>query len=200
VASDYQLLELQGDTIEPWLGAIGDLRIQVFREYPYLYDGSSDYESHYLRRYMEARDGLVVLVTEPDGRAVGATTCLPMAEEGPEFREPFERAGIDVTEIFYFGESVLLPEWRGRGIGKRFFDLREAHARALGYPLTAFCAVDRPRDHPRRPADYRPLDDFWRSRGYARHPDLQARFPWKEIGADEEITNSLTFWLRDWRA
>jgi len=98
--------------------------------------------------------------------------------------------------VLYFGESLLLPEYRGRGIGHRFFDLREQHAGKLGLPLTAFCAVDRPPDHPKRPDDYRPLDGFWTSRGYVKRAGLRAVFDWKEIGASVESPHSLTFWLR----
>lgn len=29
-----------------------------------------------------------------------------------------------------------------------------------------------PSDHPLRPAGYRLLDDFWRSQGYVKHPEL----------------------------
>ena len=123
-----------------------------------------------------------------------------MSEEGPEFQEPFRRAGIDVGSVFYFGESIVLPEWRGRGLGRMFFDKREAHARRLGYPVTAFCAVDRPDGHPQRPAGYRPLDPFWHGRGYTKRPDLQARYPWKEIGEDRETPKTLTFWTRSWTA
>ena len=113
--SDYKIHELQAAELEPWLNGLGKLRIDVFREYPYLYDGDEDYERNYLRRYLEAKDSLVVVVTDSKDDVVGATTCLPMAEEGPEFREPLEQTGMNVGEIFYLGESVLLPEWRGRG-------------------------------------------------------------------------------------
>jgi GNAT superfamily N-acetyltransferase len=190
--------ELRGAELEPWLDALGSLRIRVFREFPYLYDGSSDYERDYLRIYQETPGSLVVLVTSPAGEVVGATTCLPLAAEGPEFRQPFEQQGIDVSEILYFGESLLLPEWRGRGLGKAFFDHRETHARRLGLPVTAFCAVDRPPDHPLRPDHYRPLDGFWESRGYVKQPALRATFSWKEIGEPTESPKTLTFWTKSW--
>lgn len=193
---DFHLHEMSGVALEPWLSALGELRIRVFREYPYLYDGSAEYERGYLQRYIDARDSLVVLVTDADGHLVGATTCLPMAEEGPEFRQPFVDAGLSIDQIFYFGESILLPGWRGRGIGKAFFDHREAHAQKLGYQTTTFCAVDRPSNHPARPAYYRPLDGFWQSRGYQKQSGLQARFPWKEIGEETESDQTLTFWCK----
>ena len=154
-----------------------------------------DFKSHF---YLEAKDSLVVLVTDSASEVVGATTCLPMSEEGPEFREPFERADIAVNDVFYFGESILLREWRGRGIGHLFFDRREAHTRKLGYPTAAFCAVDRAEDHPQRPSDYRPLDPFWKKRGYEKQDQLKAGFPWKEIGAEVETEQTLTFWIKRW--
>ena len=192
----YHIHELRGAQIEPWLDALGGLRIRVFREFPYLYDGSLDYERQYLRIYQEAAGGLVVIVTDSNGELIGATTCLPMTEEGPEFQKPFIEHGHDLSHIMYFGESILLPEWRGRGLGKEFFVRREAHARQLGLKITAFCAVDRSEDHPMRPANFRPLNGFWESRGYVRQPSLRTSFSWKEIGEETESPKTLTFWVK----
>lgn len=193
-----RMQQLRGDRIEPWLDALGALRIRVFREYPYLYDGTADYERDYLAIYQKASGSMVVIVTDADDRLVGATTCLPLAEEGLEFQQPFLDQGLDIGEIMYFGESILLPEWRGQGLGKEFFNLREAHALSLGMRTTAFCAVDRPRDHPSRPADFRPLDSFWQARGYVKQPDLRVTFPWKETGSLAETPQTLTFWTKSW--
>lgn len=190
--------QLHGSDLTPWLDALGHLRIQVFRDFPYLYDGSLDYERDYLRTYAESPEAMVVIVTDPSGKPIGATTCIPLSEETSEFRIPFEAAGIDPNRVMYFGESILLPEWRGVGIGKEFFNRREAHALKMGKDITAFCAVDRSESHPLRPADYRPLDEFWKSRGYLRHPQMKAVFTWKEIGEDAESPKNLTFWTRVW--
>lgn len=190
--------ELHGTALEPWLDGLGALRITVFREYPYLYDGSLEYERDYLRTYAEAPQSLVVLVTDEKGGVLGATTCIPLRNEGPEFQEPFLKHGFDVNEVCYFGESILLPRLRGRGIGKEFFLRREAHARTLGARWTGFCAVDRPPDHPLRPEGYRPLDEFWTAQGYIKRPDMQATFVWKEIGQATESPKTLTFWLKEW--
>jgi GNAT superfamily N-acetyltransferase len=103
-----------------------------------------------------------------------------------------------VNDVCYFGESILLPQLRGKGVGKEFFRRREAHAQRLGVKWTAFCAVDRPVDHPQRPPGYRPLDDFWTAQGYTRRPGMQATFMWKEIGESAESPKTLTFWLKEW--
>ena len=190
-----RLQNFHGPELEPHLDGLGALRIAVFREYPYLYDGSLEYEREYLRTYVNSPRSLVVLAFDEE-RVVGATTCLPMADEGPEFQAAFVQGGYDLATICYFGESILLPEYRGQGIGKEFFARREAHARQHGFKFSTFCAVDRPAAHPLRPAGYRPLDEFWRSQGYAKHPELQATFVWKEIGEETESPKTLTFWVK----
>ena len=190
--------ELSGDALLPWIDGLGRLRIAVFREYPYLYDGSLDYEREYLKTYAKSTRSLVVLVTDAQDEVVGATTCIPLSDEGPEFQEAFIQAGRDVNDVCYFGESILLPQFRGRGMGKEFFKRREAHAKKLGFKWTAFCAVDRRAEDTRRPADYRPLDEFWISQGYTKQPDLKATFVWKEIGDDAESPKTLTFWTKPW--
>ena len=92
---------------------------------------------------------------------------------------------------------MLLPAYRGRGLGHVFFDEREAHARALGLKVTAFCAVQRPGTHPRRPADYQPLDAFWARRGYRHHPELHTRYHWRDLDEAEESAKPMSFWLKE---
>jgi GNAT superfamily N-acetyltransferase len=189
------LLPLRGSALQPYLSDLGRLRITVFRDYPYLYEGSLDYEQDYLQRYLAAEDSLTVLAL--DGSAVvGATTCLPLVVESAEFQKPFRDAGIPVKEVCYFGESILLSQYRGQGVGRAFFQHREAHAQQLGLSSTAFCAVDRPIDHALRPLDYVPLDAFWTRLGYVKQPGLQASFHWKEVGEDTESAKTLTFWMK----
>ena len=187
---------LRGAAIAPRLDEVARLRIAVFREFPYLYDGDFDYEARYLQAYVETPDSVCVLALDGD-RVVGASTGLPLADEEPGFQAPFVERGIPVGEVFYCAESVLLPGYRGRGLGHRFFDEREAHARALGrFRWTAFAAVDRAADDPRRPPDARDNDAFWFGRGYVRQPGMTMRLAWKEHGEAEESDKSLTFWLR----
>lgn len=190
-----QLEVVSGRAILPWLDHLAALRIRVFREFPYLYDGSLAYERDYLAEYAESEHGLVVLALAGN-RVVGCSTGLPLPEAATEFRQPFVDAGRDPAEVFYFGESVLNPDFRGQGLGHRFFDEREAHAARLGLKTTAFCAVIRPSDHPLRPRPYRPLDEFWHGRGYVRQPNLVATLAWKDLDQASETVKQLVFWLK----
>jgi GNAT superfamily N-acetyltransferase len=185
-----------GTEIAHRLEDVARLRIGVFRDWPYLYEGSLGYEREYLSAYARSNESLFVLAFD-DGKVVGASTGLPLADTTVEFHQPFAGQGIAIESVFYFGESVLLPGYRGRGIGHAFFDRREAHARALDrFQWTAFCSVDRNDDDPRCPQDYRPNDAFWHKRGYQRRAGMTMRLPWKEAGRGE-VVHPLTFWLRE---
>jgi GNAT superfamily N-acetyltransferase len=186
---------LAGVAVEPVIPDLARLRITVFRDFPYLYDGDFDYERKYLRKFSQLAESTVVVAR--DGAAiVGASTALPMVKAGDDVIRPFRGRGLDPAAYYYFGESVLLSGYRGQGVGVAFFTGREARARALGFRHATFCAVDRPEGHPRRPKDFVPLDAFWTRRGYARRPDLVATFAWKETGETDESPKSLTFWVK----
>jgi GNAT superfamily N-acetyltransferase len=186
---------LAGEAVAPAIPDLARLRIEVFRDFPYLYDGDLGYERKYLQKFADLPES--TLVVARDGQAiVGASTALPLVKAGDAVAAPFRAQGLDPARFYYFGESVLLSAYRGQGIGVAFFERREARARALGFRRAAFCAVDRPATHARRPKDYVPLDAFWTHRGYARRPDLVATFEWKEVGEAEETPKTLTFWVK----
>lgn len=185
---------LTGAALESALDDVARLRIEVFRAWPYLYDGDLDYERTYLTAYQS--DGAVVVAAFDGAKIVGASTGAPMTDHADDFAAAFADRPEKLSEIFYCAESVLLPQYRGHGLGHVFFDAREAHARKLGARYCAFCSVIRPQDHPARPADYRPLDGFWRKRGYAPLPGVIAHFSWKDVGEDQQSEKSLQFWMR----
>jgi GNAT superfamily N-acetyltransferase len=188
-------VSLTNTEILPYLDSLGNLRLRIFHEYPYLYEGTVEDEREYLSTYVKAPSSLIVLAIAGK-EIVGATTCVSMIESDASFRSCFEKASLPTENICYLGESVLLPEYRGRGIGKIFFQKRLEHAWQLRSTTAAFCSVERPINHPLRPAVYRPLDGFWESLGFQKHPELQAQFVWREVGEATESPKTLTFWLK----
>ncbi len=186
---------LQGSAILAHLPSLARLRIRVFREFPYLYEGSLDYESHYLSTYAQTPDCLLLVARHGDA-IVGCSTGLPLRHEPESLIAPFLDANLDPDTIFYCGESVVLPDHRGQGLGGRFFEAREAYARALGLTMSCFCRVVRAPDHALRPSDYTPLDGFWRRRGYTPHPTLEATMRWRQLGHSQETAHRMAFWLK----
>jgi GNAT superfamily N-acetyltransferase len=186
-----------GAAVAPYLDAVAELRIAVFRDWPYLYCGDHEYEKNYLATYAQSPESLFVLAFDGP-RVIGASTGIPLIDETSAFQQPFLDRGIALADVFYFGESVLLKEYRGHGLGHRFFDEREGYARRLErFSMTAFCAVERGEDDPRRPADVRANDVFWSKRGYRRQDDMFCRLEWQEIGSDGPSCHRLRFWLRE---
>jgi len=187
---------LTGPAFQAALDDLASLRIRVFRDFPYLYDGTRDYEAKYLGRLANAKDGIIVAARDGD-RVVGCATGSALSAHHEEFGAPFRAAGYDLDDFFYCGESVLLHEYRGQGIGHVFLDQREAHARACGYKRVTFCAVVRPADLPLKPANFRSLDGFWERRGYRRVEGMVTEFAWKDIDQDVETAKPMQFWMRE---
>lgn len=184
-----------GSGLAQVIPALARLRITVFRDFPYLYDGDAAYEADYLADFAAA-EGAVIVVARDSEQIVGAATAAPLAAQDAAWQEPLAAAGFDIARTFYFGESVLLDSYRGQGIGHAFFDHREAQARSHGASHAAFCSVIRAEDHPARPTAYRPLDAFWRGRGYAPLAGITASFNWKTVVNVTEEPHQLQYWTR----
>ena len=193
--SALRIEALTGARLQTHLPDVARLRIEVFRAYPYLYDGDYDYEARYIAAF--AASPHAVVVGAFDGSSlVGASTAAPLAAQVDDVTTPFRARGDDLSKVFYFGESVLRDAHRGQGIGVRFFEEREAHALAHDATVAAFCAVVRADGHPGRPRGYVPLDAFWRKRGYAPVPNLTCRMSWHDIGEVEETRKVMQFWTK----
>lgn len=196
--SEVVLQRVVGDAIGAHLDALAALRIAVFREWPYLYEGSADYERKYLATYARSAHSLVVIARDGE-RIVGAATAMPLTQHSDDVVPPLAAAGYAPERVFYFGESVLDPSYRGRGLGHRFLAEREAFAREHGYAVATFCAVVRPADHPARPADYRSLAPLWTKHGFIERQDIATTFSWQDVGESTETAKPMVFWTKELR-
>lgn len=196
-ASLVKTRTLTGEDLERALPALAALRIEVFRAFPYLYAGSPAYEVRYLRDFAAAKDSFIVAAETDSGEIAGCATGSALTGHHAEFSGPLVQAGFPLSSTFYFGESVLLPAFRGQGFGHAFFDAREAHARARGYKRACFCAVERAKDHPARPEDYSPLDRFWTKRGYRKLDGLVTEFAWPVAPGGPNLMHPMGYWMRE---
>jgi GNAT superfamily N-acetyltransferase len=187
---------LSREEVAERLGDLATLRITVFRGWPYLYDGDAEYEQAYLRPYTQSSAAIVAGAF--DGAAlVGASTGTPLTDHEEGVAEAVSASGLAPGDVFYFAESVLLPAFHGRGIGHAFFDVRERHARRLGFRHVVFASVIRPDDHPMRPDRHRDLGPFWRGRGYSPVDGPVARLSWRDVGDAHETEKRLRLWRLD---
>jgi GNAT superfamily N-acetyltransferase len=196
MSKNIRIERWSGAALQQYIPELARLRIEVFRDFPYLYIGDYDYEKKYLQTYIDTPESVIVLAFDGE-KVVGASTAIPMQYETDELKKPFLEHGYNLDDVFYCSESVLNKDYRGLGLGVRFFEQREAHAADLGgFKTITFCCVVRPIDHPRRPANYVPLDQFWNKRGYFKHPELKTTYTWKDLDDTEETPKPMTFWLK----
>ena len=194
--SDITFEKLTGPAAAARLEAMANLRLTVFREFPYLYDGSRAAELAYLRTYADSPGGCVILAR--DGRKiVGAITGIPLQNETEDFTAPFRARGWDLASLYYVGELLFLPPWRGRGLGTRLLALLAEHVRALGtFRYLACATVERPPDHPLRPVDFIPIERFCERQGFVKHPELSCRVCWRELDGVRS-PKSMVFWIKE---
>lgn len=184
-----------GNEIGNYITELARLRITVFNEFPYLYKGSEVYEEEYLSTYLKSQISVFVLALDNEA-VVGAASGMPLIKETVEVQKPFIEHNINPKDVFYFGESVLLKQYRGQGIGKIFMQERENHAIKHKFSITAFCGVIRADNHPRKPSGFRPLDTFWMNYGYQKQPEMVTEFIWQDLDEKTASPKKMMFWLK----
>ena len=192
---------LRFETLKPQdharvLPILAQLCLDTFRDYPFHYDGDLDFELNDLSAYARLPDARVFLALD-GGDLAGFSTCIPIAGEDDLVKKPLLDAGVDLNEFLYLGESLLKPNYRGQGIGKSFFDLREAHALTLPkVKNTVFFTLSQPKNDPRRPTSYYDLRNYWAKRGYQKVESWITHYPWDEVGTDEPVSHPMEYWLK----
>lgn len=192
--SSVQLQVLKGSEIQPYIDTLAELRLLIFREYPYLYEGNIQEERNYLKMYYQSKNSFVILALDK-GKPVGTATGVPFDKTPKEFRETFAKNGIPIEGIFYSGELILLKEYRNKGLGSRLYEELEKLVSGK-YEKIAICEVIKAKKDPKQPKDYVPSDRFWSKKGFIRHPQLAMYTSWKEIGGRKKIRHTLVFSLK----
>ena len=191
-----RFLVLNGAQARPYLTQIAELRIRIFRDFPYLYEGSMEYEEAYLETYFKSSHSALVLCLDGQ-RVVGVSTAIALSEESLSIKKTFLEGGLDLGSYVYFGESLLSQDYRGRGVGKEFFKHRLVFARLQQKAEWAvFCAVIRSEGDPLRPTHYSPLNTFWQKQGFEEWTGMKCSLSWKRIGEASESTHELQFWRK----
>ena len=187
---------LTGTAVEDFLNDIASLRIEIFREFPYLYDGRREDELHYLKLYSVTPESFVIIINDGE-KVAGAATGMPLCHETTELVEPFSGTSYPVDEIFYVGELLFYPEHRNRGMGMQLVRMVEEQIRSYSTYRYLTCAtVVRPDDHPLRPTDYIPIDRFLAHTGFSLLPGITTSFTWLETDGVRRC-HPMNFWIKE---
>lgn len=197
--TDITIHPFVGHTIRPYLPCVAKLSIEVYKEYPFLYESSLEDEMQALQKFADHEEAISIVVFD-GSTIVGASMGIPLEAESEDILSPFKQKKIDSTRYYHFAESFLLKAYRGRGIGHHFFDLREEFAcRLERFDFACFYNVDRPDNDPKRPEDHLCIEDLWRKRGFSHHKEIRFRQKWKDVGEEISSEKELSFWIKDLR-
>ncbi len=176
---------------------LGQFRIAIFRDWPYLYDGNMPYERDYLSRYARCESSFVLVGRDAHGIRY-ACTAIPLKHELPQFQQSFLERQIPVDNKFYLGEIMVRRELRGQGMGRLLMNKALSTIAELNHPSAevVLATVIRPSTHPLKPADYNASDHLWTKSGFARRDDLVMTLDWKDIDQERETTKEMVYWLR----
>jgi len=181
----------QGADIERYTERLGRFRIEIFAEYPYLYDGNIEYEHKYLARYAASPNSFLIFCEDASG-FVAACTGICMKDADEEFRSVFEPQ--EIAKTYYIGEVMIRKGYRGKGIGSKLLTNAVSIIKNMGFKQASLCAVEREENHPLRPNDYVSPDNLWLRFGFKKLQEKKARYSWKDIGAAEESQKLMSVW------
>jgi len=176
---------LKGSQIKSIEKSFADLRITIFREYPYLYEGDLSTEKHYFDMFGDN----TICITAKDGAAIiGISIGTPLQEVLKRFLEPLTEAHINVKRMFYLADLLVLKSYRGQRIGHALYELFEKEVQKTGQFSTIIVReISKSPDDPKKPSDYHSLDFFWNKRGFKKIDGISQQDKWKAIG-DEDIS------------
>ncbi|MEB3293492.1 MAG: hypothetical protein VKJ24_10060 [Synechococcales bacterium] len=184
---------IRGINIEKYIEALGQFRIEIFQEYPYLYEGDLDYEKKYLSRYSRSPESMLAMIHDAQGM-LGACTAIPLSDEDQDFKKPFEKDNLD--EIFYIGEVMIRADSRGKGVGTNLLLNIMGLIDTSQYKKICLYTVERDPHHPLCPTNYRSPDSLWRRLGFMKDPDRVVYYHWKDIGEEVETQKPMNVWLK----
>jgi GNAT superfamily N-acetyltransferase len=185
-----------GAAISGALNSLATLRLEIFREYPYLYDGRLEDELEYLKSYAEAPDACVILAHD-EGTVAGAATGMPFIHEGAQMLDAIAGSQYSVENLYYVGELLFYPAYRNKGLGLQLLGHMEQHIRSLGRYRQLVCAtVDRTEAHPLKPDGYLPIKRFLARTGFDLMPGVTTSFSWIETDGVRR-DHPMQFWVKE---
>lgn len=182
----------KGKEIIPYIDEIARLRIEVFREFPYLYDGNIDYEKKYLAKFGAIDESIVILALE-NHKVIGALTGLPIKNESKEITQTLTTNQLE--NGFYLSEILLYKNYRQQGIGQALMNQLETFVNK-SFPLFLLATIIREENHPLKPKDYTSLAHFWIKNNYVL-TNQTFSFSWKDVHNETETRKSLALWQKE---
>lgn len=195
----YHIVHLIGPEAKKYVTDIANIRIQVFKEFPYLYAGTLEYEQEY-SDYFSKDERAILIAAMQDERIIGFITGMPLSLENPLTKDVAQKLlakGLtDISHYYYLGEAIVLAEYRKPLLIYNLFKKFKEETKNFTYQKIGILTVIRDKNHPLRPAGYRSIESILKY--FKFHPtDIIIDFEWPTFQASGEIENAanpMLFW------
>lgn len=196
----FTIKSFTGQEAERYIDQIAAIRLNMFKEYPYLYNGTVEIEKEYLQIYFKSSHANILLTFDSDDNVIGFSSSIPLSDEAEEIRAPFIEKQLNCDNYLYIGEGLIYPEYQGKNLVRQAAQIHEEIARSKGYKYLTFMAVDRPEDHPCKPDNYRSTDGLFKHFGYTKFDNMNVTLTWNQLDTNQEATNTLSLWHKEIRS
>jgi GNAT superfamily N-acetyltransferase len=196
----YSIKLLTQEEILPLLPFVAQTRVNIFKTYPYLYDGNITEEMDNLQKYAQ-HDNSALAIAYYNDIPVGFLCGSDLVHYSIHFENSvadlFENAGLDAKNYYYCADIIILPEHRGNRLAPKLFDAFEEYAQQKGYNACCFI-TEHHENHPLKPCDHKSLVPLWSSLDYQKST-LITYASWQtyqEDGSTQLEQHPLIFWLK----
>lgn len=193
--STVEITTFTEEKLHNFLPQIVSLRLDIFSDYPYLYEGDEASEAKYLEKF-HAMKNAIALGVFSNGNLIGEATAYPLTYEYKTLTDAFLNEGLHLRDYFCIGEVIFSKPFRGNGYGSKLCEMIESYAKIKGFSFICFFEIDRGNSDPKKPEGYRKLDSYWEKKGYLKHPELNGTVSYREKGESEESPKKMIFWIK----
>jgi len=196
----FEISLLVGKAVEEYLDVLIQFRLDYFKEYPYLYFGTSSSERKYLSTYMSHQKGAVAIAKYKDD-VVGFLTGVPLLafnEMAKKIQLMFHDPNTLLDDYFYFGDVIVSPQYRSHGLATRLFSKFDTAIQQWGFKNACLLTIVREENHPLKPKHYKVTNSLWNHLGFLKTP-VKIKIQWPTIQVNGEIkdeVNVLDFWSK----
>lgn len=196
----YELKLLTGQDIKPVIGFVAQKRLDTFCEYPYLYEGTMEYERAYLENFSIPENNAAIAMAYYNQKAIGFVTAIPLihAEIVQESLPSLENEGINTKKCFYISEGIVDQEHRKQKIALRLYGLIKKYAHEKGFTIESVLNESH-EEHPLKPKNYIDINNTFIAHGAVKTiTTLKAIWPTFQVdGSVKEQEHVLQYWVKN---
>lgn len=188
---------LKGSEITPQIERIAKFRLSIFKDYPYLYQGSLENEIDYVSAYALSVQSIFVYLEDESGLRA-ASLGMPLKQKSSSFTAPLANDNID--SIFYIGEIMVRQDARQRGLGRELMHKMISQVDMQTFNTLSLYTVERADNHPLKPLGYSPPDHLWKMFGFEKLENRTAFFKWQEPNEQDITEKNMSIWMKTAKA